>query len=182
LLRTETDLASLLDLYENILTGASVPDDEFNPSIDQLRLAGIVRTESGHLTVRNRIYTRVFDRHWISATKPTAELEFPDGRRQRLRGTCTLGRTDANDLVLPDAKVSRRHAVIHPQGRGELWLADLGSRNGTFLNGKRINTAKPLRHNDLIEIGPYHLAFRQPLARHKTDRAQTTLDRTVIDP
>jgi hypothetical protein len=182
LLRTEADLASLLELYENILTGALVPDDEFNPSIDQLRLAGIVRTESGHLTVRNRIYTHVFDRHWITATKPTAELELPNGHRQRLRGTCTLGRTDANDLVLPDAKVSRRHAVIHPQGRGELWLADLGSRNGTFLNGSRINTAKPLRHNDLIEIGPYRLAFRQPLARHKTDRSQTTLDRTVVDP
>ena len=61
-----------------------------------------------------------------------AELQISDGRKVRLRGASTLGRTEANDVALPDAKVSRRHAVIHRQGPCELWLADLGVATAPF--------------------------------------------------
>jgi hypothetical protein len=180
LLRTETNLVSLLNLYEQVLTGGRVPDDEHNDLVTQLRLAGIVRVESGHLVVRNRVYQHVFDRAWVDAMKPLAELHLPDRRRIRLHDTCTLGRTDANDVTLPDPKVSRRHAVIHPQGPGELWLADLGSRNGTFLNATRVTSPALLRHLDQIDIGPYRLVFHQPNAPRHAGHVRTTIERTVV--
>jgi WD40 repeat protein len=68
----------LLDLYRRIRKGSSVRDDEMNPLISTLRLSGIVRTVNGNLKVRNRIYSRVFDRTWIENVMPQAEL-----RRQK---------------------------------------------------------------------------------------------------
>jgi hypothetical protein len=180
IVRTETNLASLLELYEQVLTGGVVADDQHNELITQLRLTGVVRAEAGRLVVRNRIYQHVFDRSWIAAMKPIAELHLPDQHRVRLRGTCTLGRTDGNDVTLADSKVSRRHAVIHPQGPGELWLADLGSRNGTFLNANRITSPTRLRHLDQIDIGPYRLVFHQPNAPRDASSNRTTIERTVV--
>jgi hypothetical protein len=180
MIRTEANLVSLLELHEQVLSGEVVVDDQDNELITQLRLAGIVRAEAGRLVVRNRIYQHVFNRAWINGMKPLAELHLPDQRRVRLRDTCTLGRTDGNDVTLADSKVSRRHAVIHPQGPGELWLADLGSRNGTFLNGNRITTPTRLRHLDYIDIGPYRLVFHQPNAPRDGSSNRTTVERTVV--
>jgi hypothetical protein len=181
LCRTESDLAALLELYEKILAGHSVADNELNDLINQLRLSGIVRTETRRLVVRNRIYEHVFDRQWIASTKPVAELQISDGRKIRLRGATTLGRTEANDVALPDAKVSRRHAAIHRQGPTELWLADLGSRNGTFLNGSRVLVPTPLSDQDRIEIGPFRLIFCQPNVPKRPGSPGSTIDRTVFE-
>lgn len=181
LCRTDSDLASLLELYEEILTGRSVPDDDLNDLANQLRLSGIVRSDGRRLVVRNRVYERIFDRPWIAATKPVAELQISDGRKVRLRGASTLGRTEANDVALPDSKVSRRHAVIHRQGPCELWLADLGSRNGTFLNGVKVVVPTLLSDQDRIEIGPYRLVFRQPNMPRRPGNQGTTVDRTVFE-
>lgn len=181
LCRTESDLASLLELYEESLAGRPVADDDLNDLANQLRLSGVVRADQGQLVVRNRIYERIFDRQWITVTKPVAELQISDGRKVRLRGASTLGRTEANDVALPDAKVSRRHAVIHRQGPSELWLADLGSRNGTFLNGTKILVPTLLTDQDRIEIGPYRLTFRQPNAPRRQGAQGTTIDRTVFE-
>ena len=180
LLRTEADLASLLDLYERVLARGSMPDDDLDPLVNQLHLAGIVRQDQQRLVLRNRIYEQVFDLPWVAANKPIAELQKPDGHRLRLKGTCSLGRTETNDVVLADVKVSRRHALIQKQGRDELWLADLGSRNGTLLNGTPINRPMLLRDQDQIDIGPYRLLFHQPKAPRQKLEDQTSFDRTVI--
>jgi len=78
MLRNEGDLAGLLLLYGKVRIGARVPDDETNPMVTVLRLAGIVRVEGGYLRVRNRIYAEVFNRDWVSENLPGAEV-----RRQR---------------------------------------------------------------------------------------------------
>lgn len=78
LLRSEADLASLLDLYQKIRAGKRVPDDETNPLCGILRLSGSVAERGGLLKVRNRIYDRVFDKEWVTAHMPDAER-----RRQR---------------------------------------------------------------------------------------------------
>ncbi|HXB21897.1 MAG TPA: AAA-like domain-containing protein [Candidatus Solibacter sp.] len=75
---SEVDVASLLDLYRQVHDGKRVSDDEFDPLVTTLRLSGITLTEDAKLKVRNRIYTRVFNREWIGASMPQAEL-----RRQR---------------------------------------------------------------------------------------------------
>jgi adenylate cyclase len=110
-------------------------------------------------------------------------LEWPDGQRFRLKGTCSLGRTDVNDLVLPDIKVSRRHALIQAQvaqRAHELWLVDLDSRNGTFLNGSRVVRPTLLRDKDQLELGPYLLTFHQPNAPRAVGAHLSTSERTVI--
>lgn len=180
LLRTQADLALLLELYERVLGDERVPYNPLDLLVNQLHLAGIVRLDQQHLAVRNRIYERVFDSRWVAAVKPIAELEKPDGRRVRVKSTCSLGRTDNNDVVLPEVMVSRRHALIQKQGQDELWLVDLGSRNGTFLNGSRVLRPTLLRDRDQIMIGRYLLLFHQPNAPRLAAQEQTTLDRTVI--
>src|SRR5262245_11534695 len=78
LLSSEGDRAALLTLYAQVRQGKRIPDDDTNPLISLLRLSGIARAMQGFLRVRNRIYQRVFDRHWITVNMPDAEL-----RRQR---------------------------------------------------------------------------------------------------
>ncbi|HEX8188372.1 MAG TPA: AAA-like domain-containing protein [Pyrinomonadaceae bacterium] len=75
LLRGETERVALLDLYGRVLAGRNVPDDETDPIVNALRLSGIARDEGGLLRVRNRIYGHVFDRAWVVANMPDAELQ-----------------------------------------------------------------------------------------------------------
>jgi adenylate cyclase len=107
-----------------------------------------------------------------------AWLEATDGTHHSIRGSCSLGRTAANTIVLDSPKVSRRHALIHLQNIGELWLIDFGSSNGTFLNKRRIHHPFRLSDGDQITIGDQVLKFRQPLAiseEYRTDLMQRTL-------
>ncbi len=78
LLRSEADLAGLLDLYRQVRERTRVRDDDASSLVGVLRLAGVVRVLDGVLWVRNRIYYRVFDREWVLANLPDAEV-----RRQR---------------------------------------------------------------------------------------------------
>src|SRR5205809_6420227 len=107
-----------------------------------------------------------------------AWLEAADGTRHPIRGSCSLGRTAANTIVLESPKVSRRHALIHLQNVGELWLIDFGSSNGTFLNKRRIQHPIRLNDGDQITIGDQVVTLRQPVAvseEYKTDLVQRRL-------
>ena len=68
-----------------------------------------------------------------------------------------VGRAPDNDLVLDDLLVSRHHAELRKRPDGGYEVADLGSQNGTFVNGRRI-AAQPLTDSDTIGIG--HSTFR----------------------
>lgn len=73
--------------------------------------------------------------------------------------TLRIGRDVDNDIRIPgDIAMSRHHAVIVPT-EDCLFVEDLGSRNGTFVNGARIGRA-PLNHNDRIRIGDTLLQVR----------------------
>jgi WD40 repeat protein/tetratricopeptide (TPR) repeat protein len=74
LLKSEADLASLLDLYGKVRAGKGVADDETNALCGVLKLSGVAKTESGRLVVRNRIYGEVFDRQWVTQHMPDAEV------------------------------------------------------------------------------------------------------------
>ncbi|MBV9464215.1 MAG: FHA domain-containing protein, partial [Verrucomicrobiae bacterium] len=72
---------------------------------------------------------------------------------QELHGMLTIGRSSASNVVLHDAKASRNHAVIQLHGNGIYYVLDLGSANGTFVNGKRVSVPVALRSGDRIEVG-----------------------------
>ncbi len=64
----------------------------------------------------------------------------------------TLGRDITNDIVINDPEVSRHHLRL-TRGAGGFTLEDLGSTNGTFVNGQRLTGARPLRQGDMIGLG-----------------------------
>lgn len=69
-----------------------------------------------------------------------------------------LGRRESSDLLLPDPHVSRAHAVIRHQ-RGTVWLEDLGSTGGTFVNGNPVTGSQALRHGDIVRFGTVETRF-----------------------
>ena len=69
----------------------------------------------------------------------------------------TIGRRSHNDVVLDNLAVSGEHAVIYSAG-GEVYLEDLGSTNGTTVNGQPIKNHL-LQSGDTLEIGKYRLKF-----------------------
>lgn len=70
----------------------------------------------------------------------------------------TIGRGLNNDIILEDARVSRNHAQLRYKSR-RFWLTDLGSTNGTFVNGEPV-TERALRDGDVISLGGLELTFR----------------------
>lgn len=92
----------------------------------------------------------------MSRSKPGSLLYTrPDGREETIllqADVTTIGRSDTCALVIPLPIVSRLHATIELQ-HGRYLLADMGSANGTFVNGTRIEQPQPLSTNDLIWIG-----------------------------
>ena len=70
----------------------------------------------------------------------------------------TLGRESRNDITIPDINVSRAHAELRFEPQGVWSLTDLGSTNGTFVNGREIGT-QLLREGDHITIGMTNLVF-----------------------
>jgi pSer/pThr/pTyr-binding forkhead associated (FHA) protein len=73
------------------------------------------------------------------------------------KASVTLGRATINEIVLLDSRVSRHHARIDKGDTG-FTLVDLGSSNGTLLNGKRV-TSSPLAPGDVIKLGDTILRF-----------------------
>ena len=76
-------------------------------------------------------------------------------------GDTHLGRADENDVVLTGDKVSRRHARIRVDGL-QVLLEDLGSRNGTQLNGESIGGEVTLKSGDTFAVGENSLLLKQP--------------------
>ncbi|MBE7498137.1 MAG: FHA domain-containing protein [Verrucomicrobiaceae bacterium] len=86
-------------------------------------------------------------------------LRLSDGRQHALTGSCSIGRHPTNTLPLASKEASRRHATIQAQGEAEFWIVDLGSANGTFVNGRRISQSVRLRNGDVIRIADVELEF-----------------------
>ncbi|MBN1551554.1 FHA domain-containing protein [bacterium] len=93
-------------------------------------------------------------------TDPSVYLVCYNFKTVRLnrRQPTTIGREKYNDIVLNDLMVSRQHALLCWEN-DVFVLKDLNSRNGTFLNGKKISSVA-LKDGDIIKIGSYEFALR----------------------
>ena len=78
-----------------------------------------------------------------------------------LRGDLKIGRAEDNDLQLTDPKASRHHARLEQEG-SVFVLTDLGSANGTRVNGLLATEPLPLEHGDRIDIGDTELTYQEP--------------------
>ena len=96
----------------------------------------------------------------VAPGQGTATLTLPDGRRVVLdQDKVTLGRLPECELAVADAGVSRRHAEVR-RGADNTWVVtDLGSTNGTKVNGLRISDAHQLEDGDEITVGSTSVRF-----------------------
>ena len=100
-------------------------------------------------------------------------------------GATRIGRAEDNEIVLSDVGVSRRHAQIYV-GRGEVTVEDLGSGNGTWCNGYKVES-QVVHDGDEIVIDPFTLLFRvrgharsgSPIASSRNPAPATTSSRAV---
>ncbi len=79
--------------------------------------------------------------------------------------TLVIGRGEEATWIVLDEDLSRTHAEIH-RGWDGVTIRDLGSKNGTKIDGTRITAPTPLRDGVLIELGNVALRFRDPAERH----------------
>ena len=90
---------------------------------------------------------------------------------QLTKDRTTLGRRPYNDIVIDNLAVSGEHAVLQMSGT-EVYLEDLNSTNGTYVNGKAVKK-QLLQNNDTVEIGKYKIKFVGEVAG-------PTFERTMI--
>lgn len=102
----------------------------------------------------------------MPVTSPTElEIYAPDGQRRTaplVSGRITLGRSSANELCYPeDAGLSRQHVAFESDGAG--WVVrDLNSKNGTLVNGVRVEGSRRLQPGDRITAGHLVIEFGRP--------------------
>lgn len=145
LLRSETDVPSLLELYLKVRAGESVADDETSQRVSVLRLSGIVKSVQGRLVPRNRIYSRVFDEGWVYANMPDAEV-----RRQRAAFRQGVIRTTAIAAVVVAAL-----AVA-----GIVTLKQLGVRASSYFSQAQLRRTIPVMGQRLESLEFLRLAQR----------------------
>jgi hypothetical protein len=74
-----------------------------------------------------------------------------DGRRWQINKNLVIGRDGTCDIVIPDRQISRFHANIAPSKQGPI-VTDLGSKNGTFINGQKVEDTRLLQDGDVVQI------------------------------
>lgn len=131
-------------------------DDELDTGVFRIRSARVKGTVVPAATAAT-----------ATAARPVLDV---DGRRYQLTGARTvLGRGSEADIVIDDPGVSRQHAEIRVDG-GSAVLRDLGSTNGTFVDGERAGTL-PLVDGSTITVGRTRITFTSRSDRAEDDDA-----------
>src|SRR3977135_495972 len=91
------------------------------------------------------------------------------GLRREVTGEVILGRSPSCDIPLEDSKVSRRHARIAIE-QGTARVSDLGSRNGTVVNGEKIAREAWLLPRDGVQVADPPVLFEPPARAALTER------------
>jgi len=117
----------------------------------------------------------------------SARIQLKMGQEERelaCAALMTIGRTPPNEIVIPNPRISRNHAMIRMLGHGEYYLIDVGSTNGTYLNGKRVVMPTLLNDRDVIVLEDCTLTFLAPPEAVKApeygDDAEVTLTMTSM--
>ena len=98
----------------------------------------------------------------VLKTEPNAGRFFP-----LVKAETVIGREAGDDIIIKDPEISRKHARIFLQG-ANYFIEDLGSTNGTSVNGMRIQAASPLRAGDVIKLGEKTNLVFEPVSESDT--------------
>lgn len=128
-------------IVRSLAKDLSLPQESFVLAPQQAAAAGLGRSGTGLLVV---------------LASPALD---PGTERELDSSPVTMGRSNENDLVLDtDEFASVHHARIQPRRDG-VWLEDLDSTNGTFLNGAKLTRPQKLTPGDVIRVGETDLRF-----------------------
>lgn len=125
--------AVLWFLYRDLQAASTLSAGSLVPK-GYLRVVGVAESESGY---------------------PAPDTSFP------LLPVTSIGRHSSNTIVLNDGFISSRHAVLAQRETG-WWLEDLGSRNGTLLNGLLLTDGAVVSAGDVITVGGIELRIELP--------------------
>lgn len=113
-----------------------------------------------------------------------ARLVLSDGSDEVELGdeVITLGRGTEQRLRIPDSRVSRAHAIVRPRAKGGWEVKDVGSSNGTQLNGHTIPEGRvaPLRDGDRIGVGPMAITYHETSGQSPAPPAAPGPDPTTV--
>jgi hypothetical protein len=136
------------------------PSTIFKPS-EQVFAEAARRAEEKALTVRLNLKKTGLPGDRLTGVKFLLLYQAADTEESFLLklADTSVGKAANNDLVLEHEAVSRCHCRFVIKISGVLELSDLGSLNGTFVNGRRLKKPAQLNHGDLIHIGPVPVRF-----------------------
>ncbi|MDC7235304.1 MAG: FHA domain-containing protein [Spirochaetales bacterium] len=86
-----------------------------------------------------------------------------------------IGRSKECALILQAPSVSRKHSIIRISGR-DVYLIDLSSRNGSYINGVKVEGEALLRDSDILKLGELEFTFRTEQAQEEEDSEKTLID------
>lgn len=108
--------------------------------------------------------------------KPVGEMPY----EVEIANTATIGRTKDNTISFPDnPHISRQHAIIRCHNAYQYQIMDLGSRNGTFVNGRRVIMPVVLENGALIRITNHEILFEQTDASSTHQPVEVTIAATT---
>jgi len=141
--KARSDLSELL---------ADLPHPERGRGLGRWLGNGLVRLGDGLARAGGALTGHSRARRGRAATRPAAPAPPPLWLPRAGDGRFTIGRALACDFTLADLSVSRWHARLYR--KDDVWLlSDLGSTNGTRLNGWRVTTGVPIRPGDQVSFG-----------------------------
>ena len=128
-------------------------------------------------TIKRGSLPRPSERTWFltgqtDTTEPTRQYEITGDE-------FVIGRGRDSDLHLPAGCISKKHAIMNVEVDGTLVLRELGSTNGTFVNGKQVEGEVTLKDNDLIHFAA--LVFRVGLKSKNDSIQHNTIHEDVCD-
>lgn len=125
---------------------------ELEPLLDDLQAPGAVSRAVYASLARTSLWLRLARDAW---SRPPAPLELPRD------GCAVVGRSSLCEVVVAGEYVSRRHALLRRDASGWV-LEDCGSRNGTWVNGRRVTSAARVRPGDIVTLADARYVLRRP--------------------
>lgn len=179
LARRAGEVVSKDEIVDAVWQGQFISDSALTRAVADLRksLGDDARRPRFLATITKRGYRLVAPVAWAEPqvgerrTLAVGHAFVLSWRQQTLplgEGEHLIGRTAEGAVSISSSKVSRRHARI-VVGPDSARLEDLGSKNGTYLNGRRVGEAVELADGDEIAIGPATLTFRAPVPAGSTE-------------
>jgi hypothetical protein len=161
--RTTTPPASITELLDELDDRQASEAAAESPVVADAESAGLSLLK-GETMILESVPTPGPSLRLLATAGPCEGSTFEVGEASAI-----VGRLPDNPIYVPDSRLSRKHARIEFREDG-YWLTDLGSANGTTLNGRSVTTAAPLRAGDVIDLGASQLTvMHEPESRTPTD-------------